>query len=106
MENIQRGTTPYLKVSLGDIEINEIVDLWVSIVQNKKVKIHKTLADLVDKNGEYFIHLSQEETLSLDSKRYAWLQGRVLASDGEAYNTDDKKLLVEDVEEEGVIGGN
>ena len=100
---IYRGSTEHLELNIDDIEIADIAEIWFTVTQNKDIKIFKTLADLSTVNGKLYAVLSQEDTLNLVAKSYAYIQSRLLLKNGDAIPTTRKRIYIEDVDKDGVI---
>lgn len=100
---IYRGSTEHLELNIKNIEISDIAELWFTVSQNRTVKIFKTLSELSEVNGKLYANLSQEDTLSLMAKVFAYVQLRILLNNGEAIPTTRKRIYIMDVDKDGVI---
>lgn len=127
---ITRGTTPYHSFVLP-LATDDIVELYVTYLQNEKILFEKSLSagdvkidtvtsqldnasveELTDEEkqieSKVTIHLSQEDTLKFTfypaaEKNIAVIQIRVLTSDGEAYASNPIQERIYGVLKDGVI---
>lgn len=68
---IVRGTTPTIKFCFSTVDVNEIVVAYITVKQNKEIKIEKDISDALKDEKHIYWTLSQEDTLSLKSKTNA-----------------------------------
>lgn len=125
---IVRGTTPYhyFVLPISSVSISEI---YITYMQNGRILFEKDTSDVTlqdvdlsdnasmgDENeeseGEVYcqasVHLTQEDTLKFKffpaaEKNIAWIQIRVLDTDGEAYAAEPVRERIYGVLKNGVI---
>ncbi len=96
-----RGTTPYYTIHFDGIELDQIDDIYVTFSQPRKGNI-LTVSNVERTAEGFYIHLTQEQTLSLD-RGSIYMQIRFTDVNGEAYATEQWDDEVSDVLQEGVI---
>ena len=99
-----RGTTPQLEVIVTGVDFAEVAELWLTIGQNGRPIINKDLEDLTIEDNTIYVTFTQEDTLALRACSSTYLQLRVLMNDGTAIATPVKKLNVNEIIKEGIIG--
>ena len=102
-----RGTTPRITARVkNDIDLHTLVEVWVYISQQNKVKVDKTINDVsFDYINKYIIvPLTQEDTLALKAGQEALIQIRALTNDDTALGMIAKKIDVKEVYKGGIIG--
>lgn len=95
-----RGTTPVIVLNLS-MEM-QFDTLYVTFQQKKKTVFEKTLSDVLLKNNQIVISLTQADTLSLDSKEVVFIQLRGKIGE-KAYASKIVKTLVSDILKDGEI---
>lgn len=95
-----RGTTPVIVLNLP-MEM-QFDTLYVTFQQKKKTVFEKTLSDVLLKNNQIVISLTQADTLSLDSKEVVSIQLRGKIGE-KAYASKIVKTLVSDILKDGEI---
>ena len=86
-----------------DILATDIVQIWLSISQDKRVIIHKEIGDATLTGQTFAFPLSQEETLKLDDEIPVVLQYRILLANGKAMKSQVFTTRAGDLVEDGVI---
>lgn len=99
-----RGTTPQLEVIVTGVDFAEVAELWLTIGQNGRPIVNKDLEDLTIEDNTIYITFTQEDTLALRACSSTYLQLRVLMNDGTAIATPVKKLNVNEIIKDGIIG--
>ena len=99
-----RGTTPQLEVIVTGVDFAEVAELWLTIGQNGRPIINKDLEDLTIEDNTIYVTFTQEDTLALRACSSTYLQLRVLMNDGTAIATPVKKLNVNEIIKDGIIG--
>lgn len=99
-----RGTTPQLKVIVTGVDFTEVAELWLTIGQNGRPIVNKDLEDLTIEDNTIYVTFTQEDTLALRACSSTYLQLRVLMNDGTAIATPVKKLNVNEIIKDGIIG--
>lgn len=100
-----RGTTPYITISIGSIDLEECTSLYISFGQKGKEIFTLSLEDAgvsIDENGLLIVHLSQDETLLFDSCVPVEMQVRGIY-EGEAFATNIYSSAVGRIIKDGVI---
>ena len=108
-----RGTTPYITISIGAIDLTECTSLYISFGQKTKKSrcgesaepFPKKLGDEgvdLDEDGNLIVRLSQEETLQFDEHLPVDMQVRGIC-DGEAFATNVYSAAVGRIIKDGVI---
>ena len=97
-----RGTTPTLAFTLP-LATDSIAAAWVTIAQDRKIIIDKTLDDCARDGNTLTVALTQDETLQLTSGVYCEVQVRVRTADGQAMASQICKLPAERILKDGVI---
>lgn len=100
-----RGTTPTIIIDVkSEIDLHQVVAIWVYISQQNKVKVDKELSDVTFdyENRKITVLLSQEDTLNLRAGD-AIFQIRLLLSDDTALATLENRVTVKEVYKGGVI---
>lgn len=100
-----RGTTPTIVINVkDDLDLSQVVEAWVYITQQNKVKVDKVTSDIVVKPEEkqLTVLLSQDDTLNLKEGE-AIFQIRLLLEDGTALATIGSDIEVYQVYKGGVI---
>lgn len=103
---IIRGTTPTIKVVIkNEIDLTTVLEVWIYIVQQKRVKIDKLLSDVtIDTESRTIsVTLDQEDTLALKADQDTLLQIRMLLLDGTALATVAEKVVVKEIYKDGII---
>lgn len=99
-----RGTTPQLEVVVTGVDFAEVAELWLTIGQNGRPIVNKELEDLTIEDNTIYVTFTQEDTLALRACSSTYLQLRVLMNDGTAIATPVKKLNVNEIIKDGIIG--
>ncbi len=99
-----RGTTPQLEVIVTGVDFTEVAELWLTIGQNGRPIVNKDLEDLTIEDNTIYVTFTQEDTLALRACSSTYLQLRVLMNDGTATATPVKKLNVNEIIKDGIIG--
>lgn len=99
-----RGTTPQLEVIVTGVDFTEVAELWLTIGQNGRPIVNKDLEDLTIEDNTIYVTFTQEDTLALRACSSTYLQLRVLMNDGTAIATPVKKLNVNEIIKDGIIG--
>lgn len=100
-----RGTTPTIIIDVkSDIDLSQVVAIWVYISQQNKVKVDKELSDVIIDVQEKTITLtlSQEDTLNL-REGDALFQIRLLLANNTALATIASRVIIKEVYKQGVI---
>ena len=100
-----RGTTPRITAKIkNDIDLHTLVEVWVYISQQNKVKVDKTIDDVsFDYVNRYIIvPLTQEDTLAL-KKGDALIQIRALTVNEQALGMEAQDVEIIEVYKGGVI---
>lgn len=100
-----RGTTPRITAKIkNDIDLHTLVEVWVYISQQNKLKVDKTIDDVsFDYDNRYIIiPLTQEDTLAL-KKGDALIQIRALTANEQALGMDAQDVEIIEVYKGGVI---
>ena len=100
-----RGTTPRITAKIkNDIDLHTLVEVWVYISQRNKVRVDKTIDDVIfDYENNYIIvSLTQEDTLAL-KKGIALIQIRALTTNEQALSMEAQDVEVIEVYKGGVI---
>ena len=100
-----RGTTPRITAKIkNDIDLHTLVEVWVYISQRNKVRVDKTIDDVIfDYENNYIIvSLTQEDTLAL-KKGIALIQIRALTANEQALSMEAQDVEVIEVYKGGVI---
>lgn len=99
---IARGTTPTIEFTFSSISPTDINTAYLTIKQNKILKIEKNIneANIGDANISW--NLTQEETLKLNEKHLCEIQIRYtlkngIASISKVYEVETYKILKEGV---------
>lgn len=104
--HIIRGTTPTIEIVIkNDIDLSAVLEVWVYIAQQNKVKIDKLFSDVtIDEESRIIsVTLDQEDTLALKADQDAVFQVRMLLENGTALATEAAKVVVKEVYKGGVI---
>lgn len=97
-----RGTTPTLEIRIEGIDINELLQIFLTIQQGK-TEITKENKDIeIGEENTILVYLTQEETLSF-AKGYIWVQLRAITQDGLAVASDIEGIAIEGILKEGKI---
>ena len=103
---IIRGTTPTIVINIkDDIDLSQVVEVWVYISQQNKVKVDKKIEDVsfnVD-DRQILLTLSQDDTLNLKAGD-ALFQIRILLNSGTALATTATDIEIIEIYKGGVIG--
>lgn len=102
---IRRGTTPKIVINVkSDIDLSAIKTLWISIFQDRSIKIDRELTDVTLDlvNHSIIMRLSQEDTFLLKAGD-AKLQIRLLLENNDALASAEVNFKVTDVLKDGVI---
>ena len=100
-----RGTTPRITAKIkNDIDLHTLVEVWVYISQRNKVRVDKTIDDVIfDYENNYIIvSLTQEDTLAL-KKGMALIQIRALTANEQALGMEAQDVEVIEAYKNGVI---
>ena len=100
-----RGTTPRITARVkNNIDLHTLVEVWVYISQQNKIKVDKTINDVsFDYINRYIIvPLTQEDTLAL-KKGDALIQIRALTESEQALGMDAQDVEILEVYKGGVI---
>lgn len=101
---IRRGTTPTITAIIKDnIDLSSAKAIWLSISQNGKVVIDKTLYDFTISGAKISVTLTQEDTLSLMAGVMCYIQERVLFENDIADASQSEYITVDDVIKDGEI---
>ena len=100
---IIRGTTPTIKFCFSDVDVNEISVAFITIKQNKELKIDKDISEAVKVENAILWTLTQEETLSLKSKVSATVLCDWKLINGLRGISHELTVQVKDPGKEGVI---
>ena len=102
---LTRGTTPTITINVkSEVDLSQVVAIWVYISQNNKVKVDKVLSDVSFnvQARQIQLTLSQEDTLALKAGE-ALFQIRLLLSNQTALATIATKIKINEVYKGGVI---
>jgi hypothetical protein len=104
---LTRGTTPVLNFETP-LSTSQFKECFITLKQNTLpyTIIEKTIEDIninSDKDNQFSITLSQDETLSLNEEEILYIQLRVKTQDEKAYATEIFAVEVADVLKEGAI---
>lgn len=100
-----RGTTPTITCRIKqEIDLHNIVQVWIYIAQQNKVKVDKTVSDVVFdyENRTVAVTLSQEDTLALKEGE-AKIQIRGLMQDDTALGMIAKTIDIKQIYKQGII---
>lgn len=100
-----RGTTPTITINVkSDLDLSQIVSIWVYISQQNKVKVDKELTDVTidTEHNQITVRLEQADTLELRAGD-ALFQIRLLLADTTALATIAQKITIIEVYKQGVI---
>ena len=99
-----RGTTPTLEFTLP-FDTSLIAEIYVTMTQNGKTVLEKTLSDCNCSGTSVSLPLTQEDTLKLQQqpRSQAEIQIRVRTTAGEALASDIMSVYVGRILKEGVI---
>ena len=100
-----RGTTPRITAKIkNDIDLHTLVEVWVYISQRNKVRVDKTIDDVIfDYENNYIIvSLTQEDTLAL-RRGTALIQIRALTNNEQALSMKAQDVKVVEIYKGGVI---
>lgn len=99
-----RGTTPTLEFTLP-FDTSLIAEMYVTMTQNGKTVLEKTLSDCNCSGTSVSLTLTQEETLKLQQqlRSQAEIQLRVRTTAGEVLASDIMSVYVGRILKEGVI---
>lgn len=100
--SIIRGTTPTLEFVLP-FETASLAEAFVTLSQNRTVKVDKTLADCERSQSKLTVRLTQEETLKLCGDCRTEIQIRAKTVDGEAIASNIMTVQTERILKDGVI---
>ena len=103
-EGMIRGTTPTFTLIINGYDLTEMT-VHVTLTQGDTAITltgNRLATAFDDESSTIVFRLTQEETLSL-KKGTALIQVRFVDAAGEAYATEDQRLSVDPVLEEGVI---
>lgn len=84
---LQRGTTPTIRYSFSKVSVSDIIECYLTIMQNGELLFEKDLSSAVVDSEEEVISwkLTQEETLMFDTNGRLQMQIRYKLTGGEAY---------------------
>ena len=82
-----RGTTPTLTFTIP-FDTKYLAEAFITLAQNKKVVLEKSLADCTLDGNLMSVRLTQAETLELESGAITEIQLRVRTLEGEALASD------------------
>lgn len=97
-----RGTTPTLKFTLP-FEASTLAEAYISIEQNQRVILEKSIEDCTLSGNTISVKLTQEETLKLLVQDQTKVQLRVRLSDGSALASQIFVIPTERILKDGVI---
>ena len=99
-----RGTTPTLEFKLP-FDTSLIAKMYITMTQNGKTALEKTLSDCNCSGRSVSLTLTQEDTLKLQQqpRSQAEIQIRVRTTAGEALASDIMSVYVGRILKEGVI---
>lgn len=97
-----RGTTPTLNFTLP-FDTREIEKAFVTICQNGKIAIDKSIEQCSYSGNTLTTTLTQEETLSLECGKYVSIQVRVKTKTGTALASNIITAPCDSILKEGVI---
>ena len=104
---MRRGTTPTHTFTIPeDIDVSSMVAIFITYSQFSKTQLEKDISQITIDGQVLSVHLTQEETLAFKvdlSGRNTGVQIRSRDVAGEAYGTEEMRLVVEDVYKKGVI---
>lgn len=97
-----RGTTPTLKFTLP-IETSAIAAAYISVEQNRRVILEKSIEDCTLSGNTISVKLTQEETLKLGVSDRTEIQLRVRLADGNALASQIFMVPIDRILKNGVI---
>ena len=97
-----RGTTPTLEFTLP-FDTSLIAEIYVTMTQNGKTVLEKTLSDCNCSGTSVSLTLTQEDTLKLQQQPRSQAEIRVRTTAGEALASDIMSVYVGRILKEGVI---
>ena len=97
-----RGTTPKLDFMLP-FETDMIEECWITLTQNKEIKVDKDLSDCECEGRKISVTLSQEDTLELDAETNVEIQLRVRTVTGDALASEIYCVRVNRILKDGEI---
>jgi hypothetical protein len=100
-EIMRQGTTPTIQITINDIDLNEMQNIYVVFEQNGYI-LKKESSDLDIEGNTISVSLSQEETLSFKSGNCN-IQLRMITYDGIAMASPIKTVNVYSVLNKEVI---
>lgn len=101
-ECLFRGTTPTLKFTLP-IEVSTIEEAWITLAQNNREVLTKTLTECNASEKTITVTLTQEETLLLAFNAKTEIQIRVKTGDGKALASKIFSESTQRILKDGVI---
>lgn len=101
---IIRGTTPTIVINVkDDIDLSQIVETWVFISQQNKIRVDRTTGiEIIPEEMKMKVKLSQEETLNL-KKGDALFQVKILLADQTALATIAQDIDIFEIYKGGII---
>lgn len=97
-----RGTTPTLSFTLP-FEASTLAEAYISIEQNRRVILEKSIEDCTLSGNTISVKLTQEETLKLGVSDRTEIQLRVRLADGNALASQIFAVFTERILKDGVI---
>lgn len=97
-----RGTTPILAFEFP-FEVNVLAEAWITFAHKDKEVFTKHLSDCEAEGNILTIHLTQEETLQLQSSIYTQIQIRCRHIDGNAFASEIIEDFTDKILKDGVI---
>lgn len=91
-----QGTTPSHKFRLS-ISANLIKDVMITYIQDRKIIIKKTLADVFTQDNIIYVDLTQEETFLFSHDLRVRIEVRVLTNDDKVFGRVFKNIPVEEL---------
>ena len=52
---MRRGTTDHIELDISNFDLQTCAEIWVDIAQGNKVRIHKTMTDMIIDDDTAFI---------------------------------------------------
>lgn len=97
-----RGTTPTLEFTIP-FDTNLLEEAYVTLAQNKKIVIDKSLSECRCSDNVLSVKLTQEETLLLSSNSTVEIQIRARTKDGNAVASEIMAVSPDRILKDGVI---
>ena len=100
---MRRGTTPYIRFHVAQLDVTSVKEIEVTFRQNEDVVVKNGQEVKVDGVHDFGVKLKQSETLKFRANRPVAVQARFIGADDNVIATTIKKIDCDEILNDEVI---